>query len=153
MRSWSAAREPSVAGESRILEAGLAQLYAQALVAIARADDQIELEEGLRLQERIDARTGRPMPLDDLLLAESLEPAQLAELVRASSGPFRGGSVHPGDLARMIVVDAIAVVLAKGYVSEQEAQQILRFATALGCTMDEVRGMTGHLAPWLGQLR
>jgi hypothetical protein len=153
VRSWSAALERSVAGESRILEAGLAQLYAQALVAIARADDQIELEEGLRLKERIDARTGRPMPLDDLLLAEPLEPGQLAELIRGTSGPFRGGSIHPGELARMIVVDAIAVVLAKGYVSEQEGQQIIRFATALGCSIEEVRTMSGHLAPWLGQLR
>jgi uncharacterized membrane protein YebE (DUF533 family) len=142
-----------VAAESRILEAGLAQLYAQALVAITRADDQIELEEGLRLQQRIDARTGRPMPLEDLLLAEPLDPAHLAELIRASSGPFRGGSIHPGELARMIVTDAISVVLAKGHVSEQEAQQIIKFATALGCTMDEVRAMSEHLAPWLGHLR
>jgi hypothetical protein len=138
---------------SRILEAGLAQLYARALVAIARADDQIELEEGLRLQERIDARTGRPMPLEDLLLAEPLEPMHLAELLRQSADPFRGGSIHPGELARMIVVDAVAVVLAKGCVSEQEAQQIIRFATALGCSIEEVRAMSGHLAPWLGQLR
>jgi len=53
----------------------------------------------------------------------------------------------------MIVVDAISVVLAKGHVSELEAEQILRFATALGCTLDEVRAMSEHLAPWLGSLR
>ena len=151
--SWSAARAISVASESRILEAGLAQLYAQALVAIARADEQIELEEGLRLQQQIDARTGRPMPLEDLLLAEPLDPDALADQIRGTSGPFRGGSIHPGELARMIVVDAISVVLAKGYVSEREAQQIIRFATALGCTVEEVRAMSPHLAPWLGHLR
>lgn len=152
VRSWSVARAPSVAAESRILEAGVAQLYAQALVAIARADDQIEPEEGQRLQHQIDARTGRPMPLEDLLLAEPLDPDVLAEHVRAASGPFRGGSLHPAELARMIVVDAISVVLAKGHVSELEAQQIIRFATALGCSLDEVRAMTEHLAPWLPQL-
>ncbi len=135
------------------LEAGLAQLYAQALVAITRADHQIELEEGLRLQQRIEARSGVSLPLDDLLLAEPLDPDHLAELIRASSGPFRGGSIHPGELARMIVIDAISVVLAKGHVSELEAEQILRFATALGCTLDEVRAMSEHLAPWLGSLR
>jgi len=152
-RSWSAAQATSVAAESRILEAGLAQLYAQALVAIVRADEQIELEEGHRLQQQIDERTGRPIPLEYLLLAESLDPEMLAEHVAASSGPFRGGSIHPGELARMIVLDAISVVLAKGHVSEQEAQQILRFATALGCTIDEVRAMTEHLDPWLPQRR
>lgn len=142
-----------MASEPQILEAGLAQLYAQALVAITRADEQIELEEGLRLQQQIDARTGRPMPLEDLLLAEPLDADTLAEHIRAAAGPFRGGSLHPGELARMIVVDAISVVLAKGHVSEGEAQQIIRFATALGCTMDEVRAMSPHLAPWLGHLR
>jgi tellurite resistance protein len=142
-----------VAAESRILEAGLAQLYALALVAIVRADEQIEPEEGQRLQQQIDARTDRPTPLEDLLLAEPLDPEVLAEHVRAEAGPFRGGSIHPGELARMIVLDAISVVLAKGHVSEQEAQQILRFATALGCTIDEVRAMTEHLDPWLPGLR
>ena len=51
---------------------------------------------------------------------------------------------HPA----IIVVDAISVVLAKGHVSDEEAQQIFRFATALGCTADEVRKMSAHLSPW-----
>ena len=133
----------------RILEAGLAQLYAQALVAIARADDQIGLEEGLRLQQKIDLRAGMPVPLDDLLLAEPLHPDVLALAMRETAGPFRGGGVHPGQLARMIVVDAVEVVLAKGHISEREASEVIAFATALGCSLDEVRGMTQHLAPWL----
>ncbi len=137
----------------QILEAGLAQLHAGALVAIARADDQIGVEEGLRLQERIDARAGHPTPLDDLLLAEPLEPRDVAELIRGTSGPFRGGSIHPGEFARMIVVDAISVVLAKGYVSEQEGRKMIRFALALGCTLAEVRTMSQHLGPWLGPHR
>lgn len=137
-----------MAAESRTLEAGLAQLYAQALVAIVRADDQIEPEEGQRLQQRIDTRAGRPMPIDDLLLAEPLDPAQLAELVAASAGPFRGGSIHPGELARVIVLDAISIVLAKGHVTDAEATQMVAYATALGCTLDEVRAMSEHLASW-----
>ncbi len=138
-----------MAGDPRILEAGLAQLYAQALVAITRADEQIEVEEGQRLQQQIDERTGSPMPLEDLLLAESLDPKVLAEHARATSGPFRAGSMHPGELARIIVIDAISIVMAKGHVSEREAQQIIRFATALGCTIHELRAMTEHLDPWL----
>jgi hypothetical protein len=137
-----------VAAETRTLEAGLAQLYAQALVAIVRADEQIEPEEGQRLQQRIDARAGRPMPVDDLLLAEPLDPDQLAELISASSGPFRGGSLHPAELARMIVLDAISIVLAKGHVTDAEATQMVAYATALGCTLDEVRAMSEHLASW-----
>jgi len=138
-----------VAADARILDETAAHLYAQALVAIARADGEIGLEEGARLQQKIEARSGRPAELDDLLLAETLDPAQLAEALRASSGPFRGGAgLHPGELAAMIVVDAIAVVLAKGHVSEEEAQQIVRFATALGCSLDEVRRMSAHLSPW-----
>lgn len=147
-RSWSVAPALSVAAESRTLEAGLAELYAQALVAIVRADDQIEPEEGQRLQQQIDARAGRPMALDDLLLAEPLDPAQLAELVSAQAGPFRGGSVHPAELARMIIRDAISIVLAKGHVTDAEATQMVAYATALGCTLDEVRAMSEHLASW-----
>ncbi|MBA3456512.1 MAG: hypothetical protein H0T42_25715 [Deltaproteobacteria bacterium] len=142
-----------MAAESRVLEAGLAQLYAQALVAIARADDQIELEEGQRLQQHIDARTSSPIPLEDLLLVEPLAPLELAEHVRAAEGPFRGGSIHARDLARIIVLDSLSVVLAKGHVSERQAQQIIGFATALGCTIEEVRSMTADLDPWLAQLR
>ena len=148
-RSSSAARACSVAASAQLLDESVAHLYAQALVAVARADGEIGLEEGSRLQEKIERRSGKPANLDDLLLAEPLDPASLAEALRASSGPFRGGGgLHPGELATMIVTDAISVVLAKGHVSEEEAQQIVRYATALGCTLDEVRAMSPQLAPW-----
>lgn len=50
----------------------------------------------------------------------------------------------------MIVSDGIAVVLAKGYVSEAEAREIVRFASALGCSRDEIRALCHRAAPWLG---
>lgn len=137
----------------QIREPDLAQLYAQALVAIARADDQLGLEEGMRLQQKLDARLVVPVMIDDLLLAEPIDPESLREMVAAPRGPFRGGGIHPGELARLIVVDAIEVVLAKGYISEGEAQEMIRFATALGCTLEQVKAMATHLAPWLGHLR
>ena len=136
----------------RVLDAGLGHLYARALVAIARADDQIGLEEGLRLLHRIELRIGSPVSIDDLLLAEPLEPHRLAEALRGSAGPFRGAGVHPGDLAVMIITDGIAVVLAKGYVSEAEASVIVRFASALGCSLDEIRAMCSRGAPWLATM-
>jgi hypothetical protein len=133
----------------QVLDAGLGHLYARALVAIARADDQIGLEAGLRLQQRIALRVRGPISLDELLLAEPLEPHRLAESLRASTGPFRNAGLHPGELAVMIVTDAIAVVLAKGYVSEAEAGVIVRFASALGCSLDQVRALCSRAAPWL----
>jgi hypothetical protein len=139
-------------GAERTLDSALGHLFARALVAIARADDQIGLEEGLRLQQRIERRTGGPVSLPDLLLAEPLEPHRLAESLRGSAGPFRTAGIHPGELALMIVTDGIAVVLAKGYVSEAEASEIVRFASALGCSLDEIRAMCSRVAPWLGSM-
>ncbi len=131
-----------------VLEGGLAQLYAQALVAICRADDHVVREVGARLQERIETRAGVAVPLEDLLLAEPLEPASLAGTV-GTTGPFRGAGVHAAELARLIVVDAVGVVRAKGHVTEREAHLIIRFATALGVSADELRGMTDQLTPFL----
>lgn len=129
-----------------IRDVGQAGLYARALVAIARADDEIGLEEGLRLTAYIAERTEAPVRIDDLLLTEPIDPAQLARDLGASAAhPFRSSGVHASTLARMIVVDAIAVLLAKGYVSELEGREVLRFATALGCSLDEVRAMSSHL--------
>ena len=136
----------------QILDSALGHLHARALVAIARADDQIGLEEGLRLQQRIELRIGRPIALDDLLLAEPLEPHRLAESVRGAAQPFRTASIHPGELAVMIITDGIAVVLAKGYVSEAEAREIVRFASALGCPRDQVSALCSRAAPWLAAL-
>ncbi|HWO18280.1 MAG TPA: hypothetical protein VNO30_05875 [Kofleriaceae bacterium] len=136
----------------RILDAGLAHLYARAVLAIVRAEDQLPLEVGLRLVARLEARSGRPVSLADLLLAEPLDPAELAAQLRTSAGPFRGAGIHSSELAAMIVSDSIAVVLAKGHVSEAEARELLRFAVALGCSVDDVRKMSVHLTPFLAAL-
>ena len=140
------------ADRRRLLDIGIAHLYARAVLAIARAGDELGLEEGLRLQERVEARTGMSVTLDDLLQFEPLLPSELETHLRASSSPFRGASLHPGELAAMIVTDSIAVVLAKGYVSEAEARELLRFATALGLGVEEVRKLSAHVAPFLAAL-
>ena len=145
-----------MAADRRILDVELAHLYARAVLAIARADDEIEPEEGARLVAHVEARSGRPVSLDDLLLAEPLHPAELAaELAaqsRAQAGPFRGAGLHPSELAAMIVADSVDVVLGKGHVSEEEARELLRFAIALGCSVDDVRRMSPHLVPFLAAL-
>lgn len=141
-----------MAADRRILDPGLAHLYARAVLAIARADGEIEPEEGLRLVARLEARSGQPVSLDDLLLAEPLDPIEIPAELRASASPFRGAGLHPSELAAMIVADGIAVALAKGHVSEEEARLLLRFAIALGCSVDDVRRMSEHLAPFLAAL-
>jgi hypothetical protein len=156
-RSSSAGRVGSVAAErlneldhvERIFDNALGHLFARALIAIARADDLIGRDEGQRLQQRIERRVG-PVALDDLLLAEPLEPHRLAESLRSQAAPFRDAALHPGELAALIITDGIAVVRDKGYVSEAEAQVIVRFAAALGCSLDEVRARCSRVAPWLG---
>ena len=136
----------------RLLDVDLAHLYARAVLAIARAGDELGLEEGMRLQERVEARTGYAPLLDDLLLFEPLAPSELAQQLRVTASPFRGATLHAGELATMIVIDSISVVLAKGYVSEAEARELVRFATALGCSVDEVRKLSAHAAPFLAAL-
>ena len=131
----------------RIIDAEIAQLYAQVLVAIARAEGQIGSDEGHRLQQQIAERCSMPIALDDLLLGEPVDPERFAQIVHSARDPFRHAGMHPGQLAAMIVTDGATVVLAKGYITEAEAQQIVRFATALGCSLDEVRRLCRHLSP------
>src|SRR3954471_18688664 len=71
----------------------LAQLYARALIAIARADGQISGEEGQLLQRVIDARSAEPLQLDELMFDPAVTPEELATLVKAD--PFRGYTMHP----------------------------------------------------------
>jgi hypothetical protein len=133
-----------------MLDSALGHLFAQALVAIARADDEIGPEEGLRLQDRLALRVAAPISLDELLLADPLEPHRLAESLRGAAGPFRNAWLLPGELAALIINDGLAVVLAKGYVSEAEAREIVRFASALGWSRDQIRALCDRAAPWLG---
>ena len=135
-----------------VLDPALGHLFARALVAIARADHQIGAEEGQRLEERIALRVAGRISLDDLLLAEPLEPHRLAESLHGAAGPFRTAWLHPSELAALIVSDGLAVVLAKGYVSEAEARVIVRFASALGYSLEQVCALSSRVAPWLDAL-
>jgi hypothetical protein len=136
----------------RTLDLELAHLHARALLAIVRSNDGIDPEESVRLVAQIEARSGRPVELADLLLLEPLEPAELAARADVHSGPFRGSGVHPSELAALIVADAIAVVIGKGHLSEEEGRELLRFAVALGCSVEDVRSMSVHLQPFLAAL-
>lgn len=127
----------------------LGLLYARALVAIARADHSIEFEEGLRLAERIAARCSVPLRLEDLLLEPPLSPEQLVQQLGSTDGPFRSAStVHPRELAAVLVRDGVAIMLAKGHATEVEADRLWRFAEALGLSSEAFRELTEAVAPW-----
>jgi hypothetical protein len=123
----------------------LAQLYARALVAVARADTEIGFEEGMRLQQRITDRCETPLRIEDLLFEPTLRPEQLTDYT--SGGPFRGAA-QPAQLAEWLVADGLAVVLAKGHVTHSEAKTLWRFAEALGVSHDDFRRLTATASRW-----
>lgn len=125
------------------LDEDLKQLYARALIAVTRADGTIDGEEGERLGERIATRA--QLSLEDLMLAPSLSPEELSAAFLG--GPFRGTSVPAGELARLLVEDAIYVALGKGHVTSEEGARLLRYATALGLSADDFRQLTSRYIP------
>jgi tellurite resistance protein len=131
-----------------IADRELALLYARVLVAIARADQEIESDEGMRLADRIEARCTVPLRLEDLLLEPALSPEQFHVLIGTQDGPFRGALIQPRELARALVEDGVAIMLAKGHATEAEADRLWRFAEVLGLTSDEFRQLTAGVAPW-----
>jgi hypothetical protein len=126
-----------------LLSEDLKQLYARALIAIVRAEGSIDGEEGERLVERVDLRSG--MVLEDLLLARSLQPEELVAAI--SGGPFRGESVRADQVGRLLVEDALYVALGKGHVTPEEGHRMWRFAMALGLSDDEFRTLTHRWLP------
>ncbi|MBK9030030.1 MAG: hypothetical protein IPL61_01605 [Myxococcales bacterium] len=132
-----------------IRDLATAALYGRALMAVVRADGEFGLEEGLRLHDRLTRRIGPRVAVDELMLAAALEPAALAAALDHGPGPFRDPGVHPRTLASMLVADGLAVVLAKGHITERQAMTLIAFATALGCAPDDVARLGPALRPWL----
>ena len=130
-----------------MFDTDLTRVYALALLAIARADGEIDAAEGARLEERIRARTQSDLELADLLLAEPVSPAQLFQAVDES--PFRGSGVTSQQLAGWLVADALDVILEKGHASGSEGRLLEAYARALGLSRDEVRRVAGNLARWI----
>jgi len=126
-----------------LLSEDLKQLYARALIAIVRAEGSIDAEEGERLAERVEARVG--LTLEDLLLSRSLQPEELVDAIHG--GPFRGESVRPEQVGRLLVEDALYVTLAKGHVTPEEGHRMWRYAMALGLCPEEFRTLTHRWLP------
>ena len=58
-----------------MLDLALGRLFAQALVAIARADDEIGPEEGQRLEQRIALRVAGPISLSSRCASDGRIPS------------------------------------------------------------------------------
>src|SRR5262249_54961904 len=113
-------------------------------------DDQIGLEAGFRLQQRIALRVLGTISLDELLLAEPLEPHPLPEAFRSgAAGPFPQAGLHPPAAPGGFWSHALAGPLCNRCRSQAEAGVIMRFASALGCTLDQVRALCRRAAPWI----
>lgn len=130
-----------------IRDRALADAFGRAVLAVVRADDDIGLEESLRLQARLRQRLGDGFDLEALLLAPAISPAELAQ--HGGGDPFRAGGVHPGAMAHALVADCLAIALAKGHVDEREARALIEFARALGLPDRELVHQAPALRPWL----
>ncbi len=115
----------------------MALVYARALVAVARGDHEISVEEGAALQVRLAARCGEIVALDDVLLAPRLRAEEL--LAGHGDGPFRSPSLDPRALATALVEDGLAILDAKGGGTPGELGTLRHFASVLGLTAEELR--------------
>ena len=88
-----------------------------------------------------------PLRIDDLLFEKTLQPE---ELRATNNDPFRG-SAHPAQLVEWLVADGLAVMLAKGHVTQREAHTLWRFADALGASRDDFRRLTSSASRWFPQ--
>lgn len=120
------------------MDAEVAQLYAGALEAIARVDGEVNPEESSHMRDLLAKRTTAAIDFESLFF-EKTTPDKLA------------AKVPPGEaraVGRMLVADAVALATADGDLNGAEAQAIIRFARALGCTAEDVGSVTKELDEW-----
>jgi uncharacterized tellurite resistance protein B-like protein len=126
----------------------VATMYAGALHSIARADGEITVEEGARLQALVAARSSVTIDAE-MLFFDQTTPEAFAFKLRGD--PYRGG-VDPRVLGCALVEDAVALATSDGDLNAKEARAILRYARALGCTAEDVHARTDQLDEWLSDL-
>ena len=127
-----------------VLNDEIGQLYAGALIAIARVDGEIGPEEGAHLRELVAKRTGVAIDYEASFF-HKVRPEELyAAAVKAG--------LAPRELGKALAGDAVALSAADGDLNSHEAQEILRYLRALGCTSEDVASVTRDLDEWLGHL-
>lgn len=122
-----------------VLDGDVAQLYAGALEAITRVDGEVTPEESARMRELIAKRTQAAIDYEALFF-EKTTPDKLAAKVPA---------VDRRTVGRALAADMVALATADGDLNGAEAQAIMRFLRALGCTPADVAAETSELNEWL----
>jgi hypothetical protein len=121
-------------------EPDLTRFYLRALLAVARADREIDAAEGARLGEIIDRRFPGT-DLGDVMFDGAIHTNELALGLGAEvdGGPYRNFKVDPKELARMFIDDALAICNAKDGLSSVEEGTLTRYAQVFGMSAHEVR--------------
>jgi hypothetical protein len=134
-----------------ILDDELGRVYARALVAIARADGELVLDEILRLRALVARRLGHD--IDDAALFAADGDVALDELLvavrRQHGDPFRTAGLAPRALGRLLLTDGLSLALADGHICAEEVTMVEAMARALGCTDDDLAELRAHLKPWI----
>lgn len=122
------------------------ELYVRALLAIARADGEIDAEEG----ERVDAVVRRRFPsivVAELLFERTVRTEDVVKgLGVTEGGPYRNTALEPLELGRMFTSDALDIVADGDGLSSAEESALLRFAPLFGMPVAELRqAMAGRV--------
>jgi hypothetical protein len=107
-------------------------LYVRALLAIARADREIDAAEGNRLDEVVKKRFPE-ISVGELMFEPTLRTDELSRKL-ATPSP---------EIAKMFVEDALGIMAAQNGLSSAEESALLRFATLFGMADHEVRAAIG----------
>jgi tellurite resistance protein len=116
----------------------LAHFYLRALLAVARADKQIDASEGTKIDAVIQKRFPGTS-LADAMFEPPMREAELMKGVDAEGGPFRTAKIDPREIARMFVEDALDVCIAQDGLSQAEERILTRYAEVFGMPAHEVR--------------
>ena len=121
-------------------DAELTRFYLRALLAVARADREIDAAEGVRLDEVVQKRFPGT-DLADIMFEGGIRTDDLSKALGAESdgGPYRNFKVDPKDLAKMFVEDALEICNAKDGMSSVEEGTLTRYAQVFGMSAAEVR--------------
>lgn len=122
------------------IEPAVQELYVRALIAIARADSEIDAVEGNRLDSVVSRRFGPNISVADLAFERPVKPDDVVQGLGGdgSGGPYRNTTIEPAVLGKMFITDALQVVGGDGISSAEEAA-LLRFGPLFGMPVHEIR--------------
>ena len=123
------------------LEPEVESLYVRALLAIARADREIDSAEGDRLDTVVRKRFPHVV-VAELMFERTVRTEDVVKglgIEGDDGGPYRNTKTNPAELGRMFVEDALAIMEGQDGLSSAEEAALLRFAPLFGMPVHEVR--------------